>query len=366
MKTNNACNKTLKAAYFCIKIIKPKKTLSLTKDKHLKILKSIPAGLLDLEADQLHELLGGPTLIHLTGRIEQPLFVSVLQHGNEPTGWDAIRVVLKKLQHQLPRSLILLIGNVNAARFKKRKLDHQPDFNRCWNNGGIFNHPFEQVTQEVLDYATHHKPYASIDLHNNTGFNPHYAALNRKDQQFYQLATLFSRTVVYFEIPNSVQSSAFANICPSVTLECGQVGENAALNHAIDYLDSCLHLHHLPVKTVAPHDMDLFHTLATIKIPEDVSFGFKKPEHDIRFVEDLDHLNFQELKSQTLLGYYNEIAHGKLLAIDEHGNDISDQTFSYTNGEIRLTRAFMPAMLTLDHHIIRQDCLCYLMERMEF
>jgi hypothetical protein len=40
-------------------------------------------------------------------------------------------------------------------------------------------------------------------------------------------------------------------------------------------------------------------------------------------------------------------------------------SFTFEDGEIRTTRPFMPAMLTLDERAIRQDCLCYLMERLE-
>jgi hypothetical protein len=32
-------------------------------------------------------------------------------------------------------------------------------------------------------------------------------------------------------------------------------------------------------------------------------------------------------------------------------------------GELLTRRVVMPSMLTLDERVIRQDCLCYLMER---
>ena len=59
----------------------------------------LPDGLLERPASALYQQLKGPTLIHLKGRIERPLFVSVLQHGNEVTGWEAIkkRVSLERL-----------------------------------------------------------------------------------------------------------------------------------------------------------------------------------------------------------------------------------------------------------------------------
>jgi hypothetical protein len=35
-----------------------------------------------------------------------------------------------------------------------------------------------------------------------------------------------------------------------------------------------------------------------------------------------------------------------------------------SNGEVLLKRRTMPAMLTTDARIVREDCLCYLMERL--
>ena len=38
--------------------------------------------------------------------------------------------------------------------------------------------------------------------------------------------------------------------------------------------------------------------------------------------------------------------------------------FPIQGGVLRLQRAAMPPMLTLDERVVRQDCLCYLMERL--
>src|SRR5690625_904974 len=96
----------------------------------------LPDGLLDLPAGRLHEKLDGPQLFHLPGRVKQPLVVSVLQHGNEISGWDAVRHLLGNTyaRQTLPRSLILMIGNVEAAAKNRRYLPGQPDFKRCWRS----------------------------------------------------------------------------------------------------------------------------------------------------------------------------------------------------------------------------------------
>ncbi len=334
----------------------------------LRVLHNLPAGLLDTPAQELVRVLGGPTLIELEGRREPPLFISVLQHGNETTGWDALRKVLGSIGEPLPRSLQILVGNVRAAARGVRKLDDQPDFNRCWPGGDPDPeheaHPFHHITRQVMQRVAARPPFASIDLHNNTGLNPHYGALNRLDPQALHLATLFSRIVVYFETPKGVQSMAMAEYCPALTLECGQVGERAALDHAERFIHACLHMDHLPARPVAAHDLDLFHTLAIVRVAPELNFSFDGSGADIRFVAHLDHLNFRELPAGTLLAEVNTDHPAPLQARDEHGEDITNRVFHLERGELRLKRAFMPAMLTLDHRIVRQDCLCYFMERM--
>ena len=76
----------------------------------------LPDGLLECPVESLGDVLGGPTLIHLPGRRPEPLFVTVLAHGNESTGFYALQALLKKYHdQQLPRALSVFIGNVAAA-----------------------------------------------------------------------------------------------------------------------------------------------------------------------------------------------------------------------------------------------------------
>lgn len=325
---------------------------------------ALPPGLLDLPAARLGEVLPGPTLIHLSGRRTPPLFVSVLLHGNEDTGWLAAQSVLKKFATaELPRALSLFIGNVEAARTGLRRLDGQPDYNRVWP-GSEEGHPAEAVMmQEVVDAMRARGVFASIDIHNNTGLNPHYACVNRLEQDFLHLAVLFSRIVVYFIRPRGVQSAAFAELCPAVTVECGKPGTPGGVEHAAAFMEACLHLSEFPAHPLPPHDVDLFHTVATVKIPEQLSFGFGAPDADIDFVPELDHYNFRELAHGDAWG---RVRQGRLLALDETGTDIGDRLFDYRKNEITLRRPLMPAMLTRDERVIRQDCLCYLMERIAY
>ena len=325
----------------------------------------LPDGLLDIAVESLAELLGGPTLMHLPGRRPEPLFVTVLAHGNESTGFYAVQSLLQKYRHrELPRALSIFIGNVTAASQGQRFLDGQTDYNRVWPGTDLRNTPEMQMMQQVVDSMRARKAFASIDVHNNTGINPHYGCINRVDNQFLHLAAQFSRTVVYFIRPLGVQSMAMSYVCPAVTIECGKPDHEYGMAHARDYIDACLHMSELPQHPVASHDVDLFHTVAVVKIPADVSFGFDGSALDLQLNGNLDHLNFRELPAGTELGRVRPGAAVELDVTDDNNQSVYDRYFTINDDALVTARPLMPSMLTLDETIIRQDCLGYLMERL--
>lgn len=340
----------------------------------LKQIEYLPEGLLQLDARQLHARLGGPTLLHLAGRREPPLFVSVLMHGNEDTGWEAMRRVLAHYLRddgslELPRSLSLFIGNTAAAAQGLRRLPGQPDYNRVWPGGEL--HAGEEVAtmREVLDVMAARGLFAAIDLHNNTGINPHYGCVNVLENAALHLAAMFSRTVVFFVRPRGVASMALATLGPSVTLECGKAGQQHGTVHAAEYVDACLRLAELPQQPVPAHDIDLFHTVAVARVPPELEFGFagdlasQARAAALEFVADLDHLNFRELPAGTCLA---EVSNGQAMPLDvrdEQDRPVAEDYFVVQQGQLRTRVALMPSMLTCDSRVIRQDCLCYVMER---
>jgi succinylglutamate desuccinylase len=330
-------------------------------------LDAIPDALLDCPATELYRYLPGPTLIHLPGARPEPVFTSVLLHGNETTGWRAVqRLLIKHNEQALPRALTIFIGNIEAARYGMRRLDDQIDYNRVWSHEGYFvEGPEAAIMREVVNEMRERRAFVSIDIHNNTGINPHYACINRRHDDFYHLALLFSRTVIYFTNPKGVQSQAFAEICPAVTVECGQVGHELGIQHAHDYLEAALGLSTLPSHAVLAQDIDLFHTVAIVKIPESVEFSFSKRQAPLHFVPELDKMNFSELSKGTTVAQLHWDQPGlPVQALDDDGADHAERFFYIEEGELRTRSHVMPSMLTLDEDIIRKDCLCYLMERM--
>lgn len=325
----------------------------------LNVLDHLPAGILARPAKKLYEVLDGPTLIHLPGSRPEPLFVSVLMHGNEDTGWRVLQNILSEYGTDLPRALSIFIGNVKAARYGKRRLERQPDFNRIWAAGDT---PEHVMMQQIQDTMHQRSVFASIDIHNNTGINPHYACVNRLDSRFLWLARQFSRMVIYFTRPSGVQSLAFARLCPSVTLECGQPGDEIGIQLATRLVKSVMHLDAIPEAPVPEADIDLYHTVAVVKVPPKVSISFSGESADIRFIRGIEQLNFEEIPAGTKLAELNSPAL-PLTVMDEDGRNIGDLYFAANNQQLLTRQALMPSMLTVNERIVRQDCLCYLMER---
>ncbi len=337
----------------------------------LRIMDHLPDDVLAADAQELFASLGGPTLFHLAGRRQPALFVSVLLHGNEDVGWRAIQSLLHKHQGRpLPRALSLLIGNVEAAQSNVRHRPDQPDFNRVWPGSELDDTPTHAVMRHVVDQLRERGVFASVDLHNNTGWNPHYACVTRLDPQHLQLAALFSRTAVYFQRPRGVQTMAFADFTPAVTCECGKVGDESGVRRAAEFLEACLHLSEFPSHPPELNDLHLFQSIATLTIPTRVKFQFAGSNHAGNDMEshltlrgDLEQLNFQELAVGTCLGWTNNQTSTPIHVTDEVGRLVTDEYLQVDNGEVRLRQGVIPAMLTQNCEVIRQDCLGYLMNR---
>lgn len=332
-------------------------------DAPCAVMDRLPEGFLDCPADKLIEILPGPTLFDLPGRDPHPLFVSTLLHGNEYSGLDAMQQALRRhAARGLPRSLLFFVGNIGAAAANLRTLDGERDYNRVWPGTLYPGEAQSEMARWIYDYAAGRGLFASIDIHNNTGFNPHYACVRKLEPKFIALAQLFSRIVVHFQQPVGTQAAAFANLCPAITVECGKAGAGSATQHAIELVEAALSIAQLPDHAPAPHDVDLLRTYAIVKPPAGASFSFDGSPADFMFRSDIDHLNFSELAPGASFGVARAGVRLDILPGDGDGSQ-PDECFDYAGGEIRLLRGAIPAMLTVDPRAVQLDCLCYLMHR---
>jgi len=321
--------------------------------------------LLACEADELHEHLGGPTLLRLAGENQPALFVSVLLHGNETSGWDGLRHYLKQ-QPTLKRDLTVFIGNTEAAAQGLRSLPSQPDFNRIWRDAeGTGAAVAAAVEGAIADQSF----FASVDLHNNTGHNPYYSVVTDLDKHNLGLAYLFSDKAVYVQEPDTVLTRVFTGRCPAVALEVGPVGDPRCAERVTDYIERCMALDEVP--EAEPEVFSLFRTRVRVHVREDIAFRFEgddvNPEGQapLTLTGGVEAVNFHELSRGSVFGS-SDFELGRVLQVlDADHQDVTGAFFEQEGKEILLKESVVPAMYTTDPYVVRQDCLCYFMERME-
>jgi hypothetical protein len=171
---------------------------------------------------------------------------------------------------------------------------------------------------------------------------------------------MFSRRTVCFRGVPGTQTASFANLIPAVTAECGQPQNAANAAAGARFVQSVLKLDELP-RRYEGTELDLYHTLGVVRVRKDVGFTFGEGDVELRFDPVLDAHNFREWGPGTVLG---ETSHRMpLQMINEEGRDVADDFFENKGGKLKVRRRVVPAMLTRDPDIVRQDCLCYLMKR---
>jgi succinylglutamate desuccinylase len=325
----------------------------------LRIANTLPEGFLESAPEAVAGLLRAPTLVHLPGRHAAPLFVSILLHGDEPTGLYAVQALLRRrLAGGLPRALSLFVGNVHAAEKRVRFLAGQHDYNRIWGPGRDAEH---EMTQAILEEMRARGVAAAVDVHNNSGRNPHYAIVARDDPGTLALARRFSRIVVRGRYPDTTCTFAFSGLCPSAAIEAGQAGEPGTEFQVMHFLDEVLQLASYEADSVP--DVELYRSVAVVRVPQAVEFGWPGDGADLEFVEHLEDFNFRELAPGTVIARQRNCIGECLDVRDEHGEPVASRFFESQRGEIRLRVKATPAMLTRRREAIRMDCLGYLMER---
>lgn len=326
----------------------------------LHVLDGLPDELVDCEAARLSSVLGGPTLLRLGRGTGPALFLSVLLHGNETSGWDGARQYLRD-HGTLGRPVDLFIANVAAAAHSVRVLPGQQDFNRIW----FGTHGPEGALAAALHDAVAGREYfAAVDLHNNTGHNPYYSVLTEVTAANCGLALAFSDKAVLVEEPNTTLTHWFSTRCPAITLETGPVGDPRCAARVYDYIDRCL-----DGDEIEPADasrLDLYQALARVHVPADIDLAFAGDARTQPLVltGGVEAVNFHELPGGAVFATTERALGDVLSVLDPRHRDVTEQFFVQVGNEIRLRTAVIPAMYTTDPFVIRQDCLCYFMTRL--
>ncbi len=323
-------------------------------------LHALPEGFFDIETANIRDLFPNPTLIHLPGRDSRCLFVSILLHGNEYTGLKVMQRVLAGQGTELPRPVLLFIGNVRAAEQGRRFLPGQVDYNRCWPGHDLEPGPTSQMMQRIVEIAHGLPLFAAIDIHNNTGRNPHYACITDPNPKNQNLAARFNRIGMVFR-HHGVSTMAFNGICPAATIECGLPGDPAGIEHACRFIDDLLTLDEIPDRQPDRHALHLVESHLDLVIPDGISYEFDlEADVDLRLEPNFEDRNFTLFDPHEVFGYTRH--ERPILVKDTNGHDVTDEILRVEGGRIYLNNTMMPAMITRDKLVVKQDCLCHLMQ----
>lgn len=326
-------------------------------DVRLDRLGHLPAALLEVTPAEITQVLPNPTLVTLAGK-DDPLFLSVLLHGNETAGFHVLQELTRRYADaEPPRGLIVFVGNVRATGAAVRYLPDQPDFNRIWRGG---DGPYRDLARQVTEAARGAGVFASIDVHNNTGANPHYGCVASLRPADLHLAAMFAPIGVYYHNPNTTQSAAFSEFCPAVTIECGKSGDRAGVARALALIGRAMAIDGFPVHAPASGALKLYETVGRVLVDPRHSFSFGEAPADLVLRADLEDLNFTEVPAGTPWAT-GDRARQALRVVNEHDDDLTEAFFAFADGAAVLRHAVTPAMISRDETAVRLDCLCYLM-----
>lgn len=336
---------------------------------HLEFLDGPPTQLLGATPSQVVGWLGRPTLIRVPGDGQQaPRAISCLLHGDESTGLEAVLRILRRAR-TYPFDLYIVIGNVRAAAeppgFAHRYLDGQEDFNRVW---GLDAPTTGQrlAADHILDRLRAAELESLVDVHNNSGNNPFYAVVPRDEPRDLNLATLFTTTVLRWDLTAHTLMEALPEDTAAIAVECGLPGRPESLAFALDGLRRYLGEPPLPGDRVV-RDYDVLGGLRKVTIRPEVQFRFGRHHEDringddVDFVvaADADLHNFVEVPAGHVIGHVRPGAVLPLEAAAPDGTDVTATHFAIDGDRVVTAAPTTPVMMTRTVDAARRDCLFY-------
>ena len=336
---------------------------------HRMLLDGVDDQLLRLTPLEFARALEVPTLIRIPGQgVAAPRGVACLLHGDESTGLEAVLQVLRR-RRRWPFDLWIVVGNVRAATadagFVHRYLADQEDFNRVWGNGGP-DTPQREAAQAILGHLSGLGMAAMVDIHNNTGDNPFYAIVTTDKPGDYNLATLFTTTLLRWNLGVHTLMEGMPSQVPTIAVECGLPGLPESRAFAVDGLRRFLGTRRFRDDRVR-FDVDLYGDMVKVKVPDrvDFAFGGDLGDHDFVVADGADRLNFIRVPEGHVLGRVPAGRPVPLVAEGPRGHVVTDDHLVVTEDGLVVTlRATIPVMMTRTVAAARKDVLFYMTDRL--
>lgn len=98
---------------------------------------------------------------------------------------------------------------------------------------------------------------------------------------------LFGQRAMYFTRPLGVQTAAFSRLCPSITCECGPIGDAGGVQAAIDLIMRLMSLGAGNLRELMPPlptTLQLYRTVGTWRITPQATFDFDSRSSSVVFL----------------------------------------------------------------------------------
>jgi hypothetical protein len=106
----------------------------------------------------------------------------------------------------------------------------------------------------------------------------------------------------------------------------------------------------------------LYHTIARVTVPKTVSIG--DITKDICLNPQLEEKNFHQILPGTEFASINSTKNKLIIVNSESHEDITDEYMEIKDDRILFRKPITLSMFTTSERAIRQDCVCYLMEKL--
>ena len=174
--------------------------------------------------------------------------------------------VLAEHAHDLPRSILLFVGNVRAAEANLLDLPDQVDYNRCWPGSNLEPNATSQMMQRVVEIAHAITPVCR-DRYSQHGQEPALRPYCRPQPAKPEPGgTRFNRVAMVFK-HKGVCSMAFDQYLPGGYAGMRLARDPEGIEHARRFVEGMLTLDELPGTKPTRHALHLVESHLTLNIP---------------------------------------------------------------------------------------------------
>ncbi|MFC6440240.1 succinylglutamate desuccinylase/aspartoacylase family protein [Bowmanella sp. JS7-9] len=289
--------------------------------------------------------------------------VSVLIHGNEPSGFYA----MCRYWHSavIPAvNLRFIVASVSAAKtakwFSQRYIEGERDLNRCFALDD--NQADTLRAQRIVKAIREVTPECVVDLHNTSGQGPAFAVALQKDLATRKLAGLWSDYLIHTGLRlGSLMEQEFD--CPTLTIECG--GSDDAKSHQIAYQGICRLAISETLDECAFPAQVLSHPMR-VELRPGMSLSYaNQRQHltDVCILQQVTQYNYDGVEQGDLLGWINGADLSVFRVRDEMGNDLHLDLFTLDNNQVRFNQSLHIFMATTSVKAATEDCLFYCVKK---